>query len=75
MKSGPRQRKPSDRRDDALVRADAALVNARELFVTANLAHARGNPDAAGKTRQALDAVELARAELRRLADEAEATR
>ena len=56
-------------RDAALRRADAKMVEAKRAFTLASLACLRNAPDAAARTRVALQLVEQARAEVARLAD------
>lgn len=56
----------------ALADADARMTAAKDQFSRAALACLRGNLDAAVQVRTALSAVDQARAELRRIADEGE---
>ena len=73
--TGPRMRIQANTRGDAMTQVDAMLVNARELFASANLAHARGDTDAVHKTRDALAALEDARRRLALIADQREEQR
>jgi hypothetical protein len=72
--TGPRLRKPAppSARNDVIAAADSKLVAVRDLFASALLAHSRHAPDAALRTREALNAIETARAELARLNDKEE---
>ena len=53
---------------EPLAKVDALLADMPRLFSGALLAHVRHAPDAAAKTREALDAIGIARYELRRIA-------
>jgi hypothetical protein len=56
---------PTD--EKPLANVEALLADMPRLFSGALLAHVRHAPDAAVKTREALNAIETARAELRRV--------
>jgi hypothetical protein len=73
--TGPRIKKhaPQAVAREALARADAKLVSVRDLFASALLAHSRRAPDAAHRTREALDAIQQARDQLASIGDDDEA--
>lgn len=74
--TGPRlSRNQPSQREAVLAQADERMAEAKRAFSAAVLATLREKPDAIARTRDALAAVDLARATLRELSDRREEER